>query len=65
MSKTPPGDWVTSHPLGAAWGSEAGRADVLEFDPDGRNGRIFATGIRNCVSMALEPKTGDLWCVAK
>jgi glucose/arabinose dehydrogenase len=62
MSKTPPEDWVTSHPLGAAWGSEAGRADVLEFDPDGHNGRIFATGIRNCVSMALEPKTGDLWC---
>ncbi|MFZ2007928.1 MAG: sorbosone dehydrogenase family protein [Stellaceae bacterium] len=62
MSKAPPEGWVASHPLGAAWGNEAGRADVLEFDPDGRNGRIFATGIRNCVSMALEPQTHDLWC---
>ena len=62
MSKTPPEGWVTSHPLGAAWGSEAGRANVLEFDPDGRNGRIFATGIRNCVTMAIEPHSNDLWC---
>ena len=62
MSKTPPEGWVASHPLGAAWGGEAGRADVLEFDPDGRNGRIFAAGIRNCVTLALEPRTNDLWC---
>jgi glucose/arabinose dehydrogenase len=62
MSKTPPDGWVASHPLGAAWGSEAGRADVLEFDPDGHNERIFAAGIRNCVSLALQPKTDDLWC---
>ena len=62
MSKAPPQGWVASHPLGAAWGSEAGRADVLEFDPGGRNERIFATGIRNCVTMAVEPRTNDLWC---
>jgi glucose/arabinose dehydrogenase len=62
MPKTPPDGWEGSHPLGSAWGSEAGRADVLEFGPDGRNGRIFATGIRNCVSLALEPRTDDLWC---
>lgn len=62
MSKTPPGGWVASHPLGAAWGNEAGRADVLEFDTDGHNEQIFATGIRNCVTLALEPRTGDLWC---
>jgi glucose/arabinose dehydrogenase len=62
MPKTPPEGWKASHPLGAAWGSEAGRADVLEFDPDGGNGRIFATGIRNCVSLALALQTSDLWC---
>jgi glucose/arabinose dehydrogenase len=62
MPKTPPEGWVAAHPLGAAWGNEAGRADVLEFDPDGRNGRIFATGIRNCVSLTLAPQTDDLWC---
>jgi glucose/arabinose dehydrogenase len=54
--------WRSSHPLGAAWGSEADRADVLAFDPQGSNGRIFATGIRNCVGMAVAPRSGDLWC---
>ena len=37
-----------AHVRGAAWGPEEGRADVLAFDPDGRNMRIFATGLRNC-----------------
>jgi glucose/arabinose dehydrogenase len=54
--------FVSSHPLGATWGNEANRADVLAFDPDGKNERIFATGIRNCVSMALTPSDGTLWC---
>ena len=47
--------WETQHGLGAAWGYESRRADVLVFDPDGRNGRIFATGIRNCVGLAVHP----------
>jgi len=42
--------------------SEERRADVLEFDPDGGGFRIFATGLRNCVGMAINPATGDLWC---
>jgi glucose/arabinose dehydrogenase len=50
------------HALGAAWGEEADRADVLVADPDGRNLRIFATGIRNCVGLAVNPTTGDPWC---
>jgi len=54
--------WRSSHPLGAAWGSEADRADVLAFDPKGQNQRIFATGIRNCVGMAVAPESGELWC---
>jgi hypothetical protein len=54
--------WQSDHPLGAAWGSETERADVLSFDPQGQNGRIFATGIRNCVGMAIAPSTGTVWC---
>jgi len=53
--------WTSQHPLGASWGTEADRADVLVFDPDGRNRRIYATGIRNCVGLAVGPN-GDLWC---
>ncbi len=48
--------------IGAAVGPESRRADVLAFDPDGHNGRIFATGIRNCVGLAIEPADGSLWC---
>jgi glucose/arabinose dehydrogenase len=54
--------FIADHPLGAAWGQEANRADVLVYDPRGKSGRVFATGIRNCVGMALQPQTGDLWC---
>jgi glucose/arabinose dehydrogenase len=54
--------WVLSHPLGATWENEEGRADVLAFDPQGKNQRIFATGIRNCVGLAVEPKSGTVWC---
>jgi glucose/arabinose dehydrogenase len=55
-------DFVSSHPLGAPWGDETGRATVLAFDPDGRNARIYATGIRNCVGMAVEQSSGTVWC---
>jgi glucose/arabinose dehydrogenase len=54
--------WESQHGLGAAWGDEADRADVLVFDPDGKNRRAFATGIRNCVGLAIQPRTGDVWC---
>ena len=47
---------------GAAWDAEEGRAAVLVFDPDGRNGRLYATGIRNCSGLALQPATGEVWC---
>ncbi|MER9584149.1 sorbosone dehydrogenase family protein [Mesorhizobium sp. M0276] len=66
MGKEPKGGlgaWATSQPLGAAWGPEDGRAAVLAFDPDGKNGRIVATGLRNCSGMAVQPATGALWCV--
>jgi len=54
--------WIADHPLGATWGDEAGRADVLAFDPQGKNERIFATGIRNCVGLAVAPSSGIVWC---
>ena len=41
---------------------EKDRADVLEFNPDGSAMRIYAYGIRNCVGMAINPMTNDLWC---
>jgi len=55
-------DWQSSHPLGATWGRETDRADVLAFDPQGKRIGIFATGIRNCVGMAIDPSNGTLWC---
>jgi hypothetical protein len=54
--------WIAGHPLGADWGGETDRADVLTFDPDGKRLGIFATGIRNCVGLAIHPNTGDLYC---
>ncbi len=54
--------WEQEHGLGTAWDDETDRAAVLAFDPDGRNGRVFASGLRNCVGMAAHPATGDIWC---
>jgi glucose/arabinose dehydrogenase len=49
--------------LGAAWGEEAWRADVLVTSPDGKAGlRSFANGIRNCSGLTVQPATGDVWC---
>jgi glucose/arabinose dehydrogenase len=52
-----------THALGAAWGPEAGRADVLAFKPDGGALRVFATGLRNCSGLGVQPQTSALWCV--
>jgi glucose/arabinose dehydrogenase len=52
-----------THALGAAWGAEAGRADVLAFKPDGSALRVFATGLRNCSGLGVQPQTSALWCV--
>src|SRR5271163_2173433 len=38
------------------------RADVLEFTPEGKFIKVYASGIRNCVGEAIQPETGDLWC---
>jgi glucose/arabinose dehydrogenase len=42
--------------------AEKDRADILAFDPDGSNKRVFAYGTRNPVGIAVNPKTGELWC---
>jgi glucose/arabinose dehydrogenase/mono/diheme cytochrome c family protein len=42
--------------------AEKNRADVLEFNPDGSGMRVFAYGIRNCVGLMVNSKTGELWC---
>ena len=55
--------WDAAHGLGAAWGDETDRADVLVMDPEGRGRRVFAAGLRNCVSLALQPVSGVPWCV--
>jgi glucose/arabinose dehydrogenase len=41
--------------------SEKRRADILAFDPEGKNERVYAWGIRNPVGLAKDPKTGQLW----
>ncbi len=41
---------------------EKNRADVLEFNPDGTGLQVYAYGIRNCVGMAVNPITSELWC---
>lgn len=51
-----------AHGLGAAWGDEENRAVVRVFDPEGRNVRNFATGLRNCSGMTIQPGTDTLWC---
>ncbi len=41
---------------------EAWRADVIAFDPEGRDRQAYATGLRNCVSIAIAPRSGTPWC---
>ena len=53
---------IAEAPVGASFGDEKDRADVLAFDPDGGHERVYATGIRNCSGLAVQPGTGALWC---
>ena len=40
---------------------EKDRATILEFNPDGTGGRVYVSGIRNAVGIAVHPQTGQLW----
>jgi len=44
--------------------TEKDRAAILEFNPDGTGRRVFASGIRNPVGLAVDPRTGQLWVSA-
>ena len=55
--------WESEHGLGAAWGQETNRAAVLVFDAAAPGAaKIYASGLRNCVSLTVQPATGALWC---
>ena len=41
--------------------AEEGRAAIWEVDPSTGRHRLFASGLRNPVGLALEPETGVLW----
>ena len=42
-------------------GEEPRRAAVTICDPDGKNARQYATGLRNPVGLAIEPVSGKVW----
>jgi glucose/arabinose dehydrogenase len=41
--------------------TEADRARIFEFAPDGTNKNVFAWGIRNAVGIKFRPGTNELW----
>ena len=54
--------WEAENGVGAAWGSEWHRAQILVTDPEGKQPlHAYATGVRNGVGLAVNPITGDLW----
>jgi glucose/arabinose dehydrogenase len=42
-------------------GEDLRRAAVTICDPDGKNARLYATGLRNPVGLTIEPVTGAVW----
>jgi glucose/arabinose dehydrogenase len=66
MSKKTPAQitaWESEHGLGAPWDQETDRAAVLVFDAAAPGpAKIYATGLRNCVSLTVQPVSGALWC---
>jgi glucose/arabinose dehydrogenase len=41
---------------------EAHRADILEYTPEGKFVKVYASGIRNPSGISVDPFTGQLWC---
>jgi len=46
--------------LGAS--AEPGRALIAAFDPEGKNRRVYASGLRNCSGVTIRPGSDELWC---
>lgn len=44
-------------------GEDCRRAAILEVTPDGSSARVYASGIRNPVGLALQPGTDTVWTV--
>ena len=44
---------------------EERRACILAFDPEGKGERLYASGIRNPVGLAIHPETGELWTLGQ
>jgi glucose/arabinose dehydrogenase/cytochrome c2 len=57
-------EWDAVHGLGATWGVEENRAAVRVFEVGSKDtkGKTFATGLRNCVGMTVQPANGAVWC---
>lgn len=45
-----------------AKGDNQMRANILEFTPEGKFVKIYASGIRNPVGLGVNPTTGEVWC---
>jgi glucose/arabinose dehydrogenase len=41
--------------------AEKNRADVLAFTPEGKDQRVYVSGVRNAVGITVNPQTGELW----
>jgi glucose/arabinose dehydrogenase len=41
--------------------SDSRRAAILIADPDGKNLRVFSSGLRNAVGIAFNPESANLW----
>lgn len=54
-------EWEKTTAKGAMWGNETNRADLLVCDPEGHDLKIFATGIRNAVTVTVQPGTRKVW----
>ncbi len=66
LSKKSPAEaraWEAVHGFGTSWDAEENRAGVRVFELGGdTKGRTFASGLRNCVGMTMQPATGKIWC---
>ncbi len=52
---------VGSHSNVSDDADEYHRADILAYTPEGKDFSVYASGIRNPVGLAIDPKTGILW----